>query len=71
MYNPSAQDQVRWIASLRGDHYQIPNTPDDQAVGIRDLDLERDYLVGFQWVHTTPGGLLFSLSPYFHFNNTH
>jgi len=71
LYNSSPQDQLRWIASLRGDHYQIPNTPDDQAVGIRDLDLERDYLVGFQWVHTTPGGLLFSLSPYFHFNNTH
>jgi outer membrane receptor protein involved in Fe transport len=71
LYNPSAQDQVRWIASLRADHYQIPNTPDDQGAGIRDLDLERDYLVGFQWVHTTPGGLLFSLSPYFHFNNPH
>ncbi len=68
LYNPSAQDQVRWIASLRGDHYQIPNGPDDQAAGIRDLDLERDYLLGFQWVHTTPGGLLFSLSPYLHFN---
>jgi outer membrane receptor protein involved in Fe transport len=71
LYNSSPQDQVRWIASLRGDHYQIPNTPDDQAAGIRDLDLERDYLVGFQWVHTTPGGVLFSLSPYFHFNNAH
>ncbi len=71
LYNSSPQDQVRWIASLRGDHYQIPNTPDDQGAGIRDLDLERDYLVGFQWVHTTPGGLLFSLSPYLHFNNAH
>jgi outer membrane receptor protein involved in Fe transport len=71
LYNPSAQDQVRWIASLRADHYQIPNTPDDQEAGIRDLDLERDYLLGFQWVHTMPGGLLFSLSPYFHFNNAH
>lgn len=71
LYNSSPQDQLRWIASLRGDHYHIPNTPDDEAAGIRDLDLERDYLVGFQWVHTTPGGLLFSLSPYFHFNDTH
>lgn len=71
LYNPSSRDQVRWIASLRGDHYQIPNTPEDQAAGIRDLDLERDYLVGFQWAHTTPGGLLFSLSPYFHFDSAH
>jgi len=71
LYNSSPQDQVRWIASLRGDHYQIPNTPGGQAAGIRDLDLERDYLVGFQWVHTTRGGLLFSLSPYLHFNDAH
>ncbi|HUI41880.1 MAG TPA: carboxypeptidase regulatory-like domain-containing protein, partial [Terriglobia bacterium] len=71
LYNPNARDQVRWIASLRGDHYQIPNSADTQAAGIRDLDLERDDLVGFQWVHSTPGGLVFSLSPYFHFNDTH
>jgi len=69
LYNPSANDQVRWIVSLRGDHYQIPNSADDQAAGIRDLDLERDYLAGFQWVHSTPGGLIFSLSPYYHFNS--
>lgn len=69
LYNPTARDQVRWIASLRGDHYQIPNTPDDQAAGIRDLDLERDDLVGFQWVHSTSAGLVFSLSPYYHYNN--
>src|SRR6516164_4372958 len=71
LYNPSPRNQVRWIASLRGDHYEIPNTPEDQAVGIRDLDTEQDYLVGFQWAHTVPGGLLFSLSPYYHFNSAH
>ena len=71
LYNPTPHDQVRWIASLRGDHYQIPNTPDSQAAGTRDLDLERDDLFGFQWVHSTPGGWLFSLSPYFHFNDAH
>jgi len=71
LYNPSARDQVRWIASLRADHYAIPNTPDSQASGTRDLDLERDDLVGFQWVHSTPGGVIFSLSPYFHFNSAH
>jgi len=69
LYNPSARDQVRWILSLRGDHYQIPNTPDDQAAGIRDVELERDYLFGFQWVHGTPGGWVSSLSPYYHFNS--
>ncbi|HEY6291696.1 MAG TPA: TonB-dependent receptor [Terriglobia bacterium] len=71
LYNPSPQDQVRWILSLRGDHYQIPNTPETQVAGIRDVELERDYLLGFQWVHGTPGGWVFSLSPYYHFNNAH
>ncbi len=69
LFNPSAKDQFRWIASLREDHYQIPNTPDDQASGIRDLDLERDYLIGFHWGHSFAGGITFTLTPYFHYNS--
>jgi len=71
LYNTSSQDQLRWIVSLRNDHYAIPNDPDAQALGIRDLDIENDALVGFRWVHTTSGGLIFSVSPYFHFNGAH
>jgi outer membrane receptor protein involved in Fe transport len=69
LYNPSAKDQFRWIGSLRGDHYQVPNDPDAQAGGIRDVDLERDYLAGFHWAHTFTDEVLFTLSPYFHFNS--
>jgi len=69
LYNPTPKDQFRWITSLRGDHYQIPNTPDQEAAGIRDLDLERDYLVGFNWAHSLSDGVVFSLTPYFHFNS--
>ena len=71
LYNASPHDQVRWIASLRNDHYAIPNDADAQAQGLRDLDLEGDDLVGFHWVHTAPGGLILTVSPYFHFNDTH
>jgi outer membrane receptor protein involved in Fe transport len=71
LYNPSAQNQVRWVVSLRNDHYAIPNTPDQQAAGIRDLDLESDALAGFQWVHSFSSDVSFSLSPYFHFNSAH
>ena len=71
LYNASPRDQVRWIISLRNDHYAIPNDADGQAQGIRDLDLESDDLFGFRWVHSIPGGLILSVSPYFHFNNTH
>ncbi len=71
LYNPTPKDQVRGIVSLRGDHYEIPNAPDQQAAGIRDLDLERDYLTGVHWTHTFSPGVLFSLSPYFHTNVAH
>src|SRR5579863_5619053 len=71
LYNPSAKDQFRWIASLREDHYQIPNTQDDQAAGIRDLDLEHDYLAGFHWTHSFADGLTFTLAPHFHYNSAH
>lgn len=71
LYNPSGKDQFRWVASLREDHYQVPNDPDAQSAGIRDLDLERDYLAGFHWTHSFSGALLLTVSPYFHFNNAH
>ena len=71
LYNFSASDQFRWIASLREDHYQVPNTQDQQAGGIRDLNLERDYLAGFHWTHTFSPGAVLTLSPYYHFNSAH
>jgi outer membrane receptor protein involved in Fe transport len=71
LYNASPRDQLRWIASLRHDHYAIPNDPDAQALGIRDLDLETNDLVGFNWAHTAPGGLILTVAPYFSFNDTH
>jgi outer membrane receptor protein involved in Fe transport len=71
MYNASPKDQLRWIASLREDHFQIPNTQDQQDAGIRDVDQERDYLLGFHWTHTFSEGVLMSLSPYYHFNAAH
>jgi outer membrane receptor protein involved in Fe transport len=62
-YNPDANDQLRWIASLREDHYQIPST--------YDLDLEQDYLGGFHWTHSFADGITFTLAPYYHFNSAH
>ncbi|HTQ57407.1 MAG TPA: TonB-dependent receptor [Bryobacteraceae bacterium] len=63
LYNPSAKDQVRWIASLRDDRYQIPSSD--------DLELERDDLAGVHWTHSFGDGVLFYLAPYFHFNSAH
>lgn len=68
LYNLSPKDQFRLVAAVRRDDYQIPNGADDQANGVRDTDRERDALVNFSWVHTTAPGLLFTVSPFYHFN---
>ena len=69
LFNPDAKNQFRWVASVREDHYQIPNFQEQQAAGVRDLDLERDYLGGFSWIHTISDGVQFALTPYYHYNS--
>jgi len=68
VFNATPKDQLRLVGSVRGDHYQIPNTPEQQSSGIRDLDLERDAFVNFSWVHTFGPGMLLTVSPFYHFN---
>jgi outer membrane receptor protein involved in Fe transport len=68
IFNATPQDQFRLVASARGDHYQIPNTPEHQDAGIRDLDVERDAFANFSWVHTFGPGMLLTVSPFYHFN---
>ncbi len=68
IFNATPNDQLRLVASARGDHYQIPNTPEQQAAGIRDLDLERDDFINFSWVHTFNPGMMLTVSPFYHFN---
>ena len=68
IFNATPDDQLRLVASLRGDHYQIPNTPDDQAAGTRDLDKERDAFASFTWIHTINKGTLLTVSPFYHYN---
>ncbi len=67
-YNLTARDQLRLAASLRKDHYQVPNTPEDQAAGVRDVDQEVDSFVNLSWVRTLKPGTLLTLSPLFHLN---
>ncbi|MGH9476461.1 MAG: TonB-dependent receptor [Terriglobales bacterium] len=71
IYNATPADQIHLVTSLRGNNYQIPNTPDQQTAGIADRDLERDSLIGLTWTHSTSGGLVLTSSPFFHFNQAH
>ncbi len=68
IFNATPADQLRLVVSVRGDHYQIPNAPDQQTAGIRDLDLERDAFANFSWVHSFGREALLTVSPFFHFN---
>ncbi|MGZ4822720.1 MAG: TonB-dependent receptor [Terriglobales bacterium] len=71
IYNKTPHDQLRSVISVRGDHYQVPNDSDAQAAGIRDVDNERDVFGNFSWVHTSPSGLMLTVSPFYHFNSAH
>jgi len=53
---------------MRRDYYQIPNTPEQQVIGIRDSDRENDAFVNFSWIHTLNSGAVLTVSPFYHFN---
>ncbi len=71
IFNRTPQDQLRLVASVRNDHYQVPNTTEQQTAGIRDVENEADSFVNFSWVHTSPTGTVVTLSPFYHFNRAH
>ncbi len=71
IFNRTPSDQLRLVASVRGDHYQVPNDLALQASGVRDVEDERDDFVNFSWVHTLGSGVTFTLSPFYHFNRAH
>jgi outer membrane receptor for ferrienterochelin and colicin len=68
IYNATTRDQLRLVAALRGDNYQVPNDAEAQATGIRDSERERDAFVNFSWVRTISPKLLLTVSPFYHFN---
>ncbi len=68
IFNTNADNQLRLVLSSRSDDYQVPNDPDAQTLGIRDVERERDELATFTWVHTFSPRLLFTAAPFVHFN---
>jgi outer membrane receptor protein involved in Fe transport len=68
VFNVRPPDQLRLVTSVRKDFYQVPNDPDGQSAGVRDVERESDALVDFSWVHTLGTGLLLTVSPFYHFN---
>ena len=68
-FNATPQDQLRLVASARADYFQIPNTAEQEAAQIRDVQRERDAFVNFSWIHTAGAGLLVTVAPFYHWNH--
>jgi TonB-dependent receptor-like protein/carboxypeptidase family protein len=71
IFNKSANDQLRLVTSVRGDHYQVPIDPGGDTAFKRDVDDERDAFANFSWIHTTGNGISATVSPFYHFNRAH
>jgi outer membrane cobalamin receptor len=76
IYNRTPQDQLRLIAQLRHDFFQIPDdpNPDDfenqqyDSSGLRDTQNETDDIAAFTWLHTFSPSTVLQASPFFHYN---
>src|SRR6266850_457513 len=72
IFNKNANDQLRLVTSVRGDHYQVPIDPNDPATADnRNVENERDAFANFSWIHTVRESLTFTVSPFYHFNRAH
>jgi outer membrane receptor protein involved in Fe transport len=70
IFNKTPADQLRLIASVRGDHYQVPIDPTAAEI-LHDVENEHDDFVNFTWLHTASDGVLLTVSPFYHFNRAH
>jgi TonB dependent receptor/Carboxypeptidase regulatory-like domain/TonB-dependent Receptor Plug Domain len=68
-YNVTPRDQLRVVGSARRDNYEVPNTPEQQAGGVRDNEFEADVLLNMSWIHTFSEGRLLTVSPFYHVNH--
>lgn len=68
IFNKDPSNQLRLVASARGDHYQVPINPADP---LHDVEDERDDFANFSWLHTIGSGISLTVSPFYHFNRAH
>jgi outer membrane cobalamin receptor len=71
IFNADSQDQLRLVAQIRRDFYQVPfdpNDPNTLGTFLHDVNRETDSFVAFTWVRTFSPGLMLTVSPFYHFN---
>ena len=81
--NQTPKDQLRVDGQFRQDYFDVPYDPSENdyecpsgnmgyycSWGLRDAQNERDaFLIG-NWVHTVSANALFSVAPFYHFNQS-
>jgi hypothetical protein len=67
-YNATSRDQLRFVGSFRADRNQVPNIVEQETLGIDDHTRTTDGFSNFTWAHTSEGGSLLTISPYYHYN---
>jgi outer membrane receptor protein involved in Fe transport len=70
IFNATQRDQLRFVGSARADYFQVPNTAEQQEIGVRDIQRERDVFGNFSWLHTSQPGLLITVAPFYHWNRS-
>jgi len=68
IFNVTPNDQLRFVGAARTDFYQVPNSQDLQNALVRDREREQDVFGSFSWIHTAGPGIVFTLTPSYHFN---
>jgi hypothetical protein len=78
--NQTAKDQLRVDGQYRQDYFDVPYDPNPNdyectsdyycSTGLRDAQNERDSFVIANWVHTLSPTALFSVAPFYHFNQS-
>jgi len=67
-YSATSRDQLRFVGSFRADRNQVPNIVEQETLGIDDHTRTTDGFSNFTWAHTSDGGSLLTISPYYHYN---
>ncbi len=73
IFNATPADQLRLVAQVRHDFYQVPFDPSDpntQGQFLHDANREGDAFAAFSWVRTLNPGLLLTISPFYHYNSS-
>ena len=65
MYQPSDENEIRFVAQSRADQYEVPNAPGDMAA---DVQREADTFAVLSWEHVFPTRAVLTSSLLYHYN---